>query len=83
MGLLGARVGAPAYAIRRWERRLCVLKRKADGCPAAGAAAVVGGISVRSAEAVWAEKWEAEPSLLPPSSMSEKCEFPVGWDRRS
>ena len=32
-------------------------------------------------KAAGAEKWEAESSLLSPSSMSEKFESPIGWDR--
>ena len=83
MGSLGVGVGAPASVIWRWQRCLYVLKEKPDGCPTAVAAAVVGITSAPSAKAVGvgAEKWEAESSLLPPSSMSEKYEFSVGWGR--
>jgi hypothetical protein len=46
-------------------------------------AAVVAEIIVASsAKAAGAEKWKkAEPSLLPSSSMPEKFESPIGWDR--
>ena len=81
MGSLGARVGAPASATWRWQRRLCVFKRKAGGRPAAVAAAVAGITSAPSAKALGAEKWEAESSLLPLSTMSEKYEPSVGWGR--
>ena len=74
-------MGAPTFAIWGWQRRLRVFKRKADGCPAAVAAAVAGITLASSAKAVGAEKWEAESSLLPPSSMSEKYESSVGWGR--
>ena len=49
---------APAFAIWRWQRRLCVFRKKADGCPVAIAAAVAGITAAPYAKAVGAEKWE-------------------------
>ena len=81
MGSSGAGIGATVSAIRRWQRRLCVFKDKADRCPAAVAAVAAGITSAPPIGAVGAEKWEAESSLLPPSSISEKHESSVGWGR--